>query len=322
MKTLEEFRLFYDSDLTPVLKELEVKRKKGLKLAYLLILTVVSGIVASLISLISAPEVKTILIIIIALTALVLIVLFSLKLSRIRKTIKKEYKQRIIRSMISFIDPHLNYKPEGRISESTFNGSKIFLKDPDRYNGDDLVEGMIGKTDVEFSELHAEYYTTNDKGNKQYHTIFRGIFFIADFHKNFIGETIVLPDTAEKLFGKLGTMFQKMNVVRPKLVKLENPEFEKAFAVYGTDQIEARYILTPSMMERIMDFKNKSGKIHLSFLHSKVYIAIQVNKNLFEPPFLKSMLDFRVIEEYFSYLRLSVNIVEDLDLNTRIWSKE
>lgn len=322
MKTLDEFRQFYTSDLIPVLNELEVKRKKGMRLVLFLVLTLVASVVAALISLVSAPEIKTILIMIIAITGLVLIVIFSVKLSSIRKIIKKEYKQRIIKAMIAFVDPKLNYKPEGRISEGTFKRSKIFLKDPDRYKGDDLVEGMIGKTDVEFSEIHAEYYTTNNKGQRQYHTIFKGIFFIADFHKNFIGETIVLPDTAEKLFGKLGTIFQKMNVIRPELVKLENPAFEKAFAVYGTDQVEARYILTPAMMQRIMDFKKKSGKIHLSFLHSKVYIALAVNKNLFEPPFMKSMLDFRVIEEYFSYLILSVNIVEDLDLNTRIWSKE
>lgn len=75
-------------------------------------------------------------------------------------------------------------------------------------------------------------------------------------------------------------------------------------------------------MARIMEFKRKSGKIHLSFMHSSVYIAINVRQNLFEPPFFKSMLDFDIVEEYFNYLILSVQIVEGLNLNTRIWSKE
>ena len=34
-----------------------------------------------------------------------------------------------------------------------------------------------------------------------------------------------------------------------QLIKLEDPEFEKLFAVYGDDQIEARYILTPALMQ-------------------------------------------------------------------------
>ena len=35
-------------------------------------------------------------------------------------------------------------------------------------------------------------------------------------------------------------------------MKLENPDFEKTFDVYSTDQIEARYLLSPSMMERLL----------------------------------------------------------------------
>ncbi|MCR9171291.1 MAG: DUF3137 domain-containing protein [bacterium] len=324
MKTIEEFKQFYDTDLQPTLQALELKRKKAVKLVAFLVVAVVGAVVLALgaSTLFPSENLKYVGIGVSALAGIVFIVVFAIKINRAKKAIKLEYKQEVIKEMIAFVDPNLTYTATGSISEGAFNGSKIFLKDPDRYKGDDLIQGTIGSTEIDFSEIHAEYYTTDKDGNRKYHTIFKGIFFIADFHKDFHGETIVLPDTAEKFFGKLGTLFQKMNISRPKLVKLENPEFEKAFAVYGTDQVEARYILTPSLMERIMDFRKKSGKIHLSFLHSKVYIAISVKNNLFEPPFFKSMLKFELIEEYFNYLILSVNIVEDLDLNTRIWSKE
>ncbi len=58
----------------------------------------------------------------------------------------------------------------------------------------------------------------------------------------------MLPDFAEKLLGKFGQKFQK-SFTHGKLVKLENPEFEKEFVVYSSGQQEARYILTPVMME-------------------------------------------------------------------------
>lgn len=320
MKTAEEFKQFYTQELTGTLNELEVERKKGTRMVTYLVLTILGcGALIVLPYFLGLPPVF----ITFGAVGLVAgVIVWSIKIYKVSKAIKLRFKEEVIKEMVRFVSPELNYNAKACISQSEFSGSKIFVQGIDRYKGDDLVMGKIGKTEVRFSELHAEYVTKDSKGNRQYHTIFKGIFFIADFHKDFIGETVVVPDTAEKLFGKLGTLFQKMNISRADLVKMENPEFEKAFAVYGTDQVEARYILTPALMERIMDFKKKSGNIGLSFLHSRVYLAISVSKNLFEPPFFQSMLRYELVEDYFNYLILSVNIVEDLDLNTRIWSKE
>ena len=135
---------------------------------------------------------------------------------------------------------------------------------------------------------------------------------------------MVLPDTAQKLFGNwLGNLFQSWNFTRDDLIKLEDPEFERLFVVYGTDQIEARYILSTSLMKRIVDFKKKTGKtIHLSFINNEIYVAVSYNKNLFEPKIFKTLLDFNVIREYYSDLQLALGIIEELNLNTRIWSKQ
>ena len=39
---------------------------------------------------------------------------------------------------------------------------------------------------------------------------------------------------------------------RQKLIKMDNPEFEKEFVVYSDNPIKARYILTHSLMQRIL----------------------------------------------------------------------
>jgi len=314
MKTEEEFKKYYDVNLISKLGDLENDRKKLLRLTISLLLTLACAALIFFFNLNTAVFVGAILV------NGTLGAIFLPKFYKLKKELKDKYKEEIINEMVRFLDPSLTYNSTSFISQSEFENSKIFMRNIDRYRGDDLVVGNIGKTEVRFSELNA-LYETKDKEGTKYVSLFKGIFFIADFNKDFVGETIVLPDTAEKLFGKLGTMFQKMNISRPDLVKLENPDFEKAFVVYGTDQVEARYILTPALMERIMDFQKKSGKIYLSFLHSKVYIAISLSKNLFEPPLFKSMLNYKLVEDYFKYLMLIVNIVEDLDLNTRIWSK-
>ncbi len=229
--------------------------------------------------------------------------------------------------MVKALDPSLSYNPTGYISSGDYHKSKLYLSDINRYKGDDLVTGTIGKTSVRFSELctqmEKETRDSNGKKSKTVTTIFRGLFFVADFNKKFIGETIVLPDTAESLFGSMGTMFQKWNMQRDQLVKLEDVEFEKAFAVYSNDQVEARYILSTSLMQRILQFKAKSrSRISLSFIDSEVFIGVPLSENLFEAPFFTSMVKYERIETFNKYLILFIGIVEDLNLNTRIWTKE
>jgi hypothetical protein len=237
------------------------------------------------------------------------------------------FKNQIVGRLVSHIDENLSYDPTDYIGEHDFRRSNIFQKGIDRYRGEDMVRGTLGKTAMRFCECHAEYKTTtrDSKGHTQtqWHTIFKGLFFIADFNKNFKGQTYVLPDSAEKLFGKLGQKLQSMNMTRPDLVKLENGDFEKAFAVHSTDQIEARYILSPALMERILAFRAKTrSTVYLSFVGSNVYVAISSSRDRFEPRIFRTLLDFRLVEGILNDLQLFTGIVEDLNLNTRIWTKE
>ena len=143
-----------------------------------------------------------------------------------------------------------------------------------------------------------------------------------DFNKKFHGKTLVLPDTAEQILGNLGSFFQSLNVGRGELVKMEDPEFEKYFVVYGDDQIEARYILSTSLMQRVLEFRKKTGRrICMSFVSSHVYVAIPYSRRLFEPRVFGSILGFKGIEQYLEDFQVFTGIVEDLNVNTRIWTK-
>jgi hypothetical protein len=239
------------------------------------------------------------------------------------KELKLRFKKDVIANMVRFIDETLIYDPKGKITEKTYKKSKLFTNVVDKYKGDDYVQGKLGSTQIEFSELHTQYKTIDKDGKTQWHTIFKGIFFNADFNKEFNGEIFVEPDIAEKLFGSFGGALQGMNKAKGDLVKMENVEFEKEFVVYASDQVEARYVLSTKLLQRILDFKNKTGKkIFLSFIDSSVFVAISLNKNLFEISYFKSLLNRGVIDSFYSYLELCVSIVEDLDLNTRIWTKK
>jgi hypothetical protein len=104
---------------------------------------------------------------------------------------------------------------------------------------------------------------------------------------------------------------------------MDDPAFEKEFVVYGTDQIEARYILTHTLMKKLLEYKNRTTKdLYVSFKRSKITLAIAYNKDLFEPTLFQSLLDYKVAMEYLDTLRLATGIVEELKLNTKLWSKK
>ena len=310
MKTLEELKEYYRTILLPELRVLEEERKKSLNKIIISALIVIP--LSAFLTYIFKHPFPII---------LGIMGMFGANWLFTREYVSN-FKTGIIEKIITCVDENLKYSKNNYISQSTFTKSKIFKHGVDRYRGDDYVRGRLGQTEAEFSEIHAQYVTRDSKGNRHYHTIFKGLFFVADFNKEFKGTTIVLPDVAEKMLSGLGTMFQSWNKGRGQLVKLEDPEFEKMFVVYGEDQVEARYILSTSLMRRITDFKKKTKRqIHLSFIGSHIFIAISYRRDLFEPRIFRTLLSFVPIQQYFEDLQLAVGIVEDLNLNTRIWSK-
>jgi len=240
---------------------------------------------------------------------------------------RRRFKQRVIGRLVGFAEEGLSYDPKGYIPEDEFRRSRIFESRIDRYSGEDLVYGKIGKTEIRFSEIDAEReHTSRDAEGKTHthnETIFNGVLLIADFNKDFRGQTLVLPDVAQRLLGSFGQRLQAISRPGMELVRLEDPEFEKEFVVYGTDQIEARYILSPALMQRILQFKRKTAStIYISFVESRLYLAIETKKNLFEPRLFSSLLDTSFIEDYYQQLAMLIGVVDDLNLNTRIWSKQ
>lgn len=231
------------------------------------------------------------------------------------------FKDQVIEKLVSFVDESLKYSKNNSINEHEYKISSLFPQRVDRYSGDDLVIGNIEGVDVRFSEVHTQVKKKGNKGKTYWMNVFQGMFFIADFNKEFQGRTIVLPDNSEKFLGSFAHIFQSFSS-RGELIKMDSLEFEKAFTVYSSDQIEARYILSHSLMQSILEFKKLLDKnIHISFVGSKIYIAISFKEKLFEPKIYKRVTSFDEIKQYFQIMSFTADIVNNLRLDRKIWSK-
>ncbi|MEN3000947.1 MAG: DUF3137 domain-containing protein [Armatimonadota bacterium] len=325
------FSQFYQEELQSILQELEAERQqKTHRFGQITLFSVIGGGLLTLFLAAFAREAGLLAFLPLGAALLVIFISYGMMASEWSRL----FKWRMLTRLVKFVSPELAYYPERYISEREFRSSLLFQRDPDRYRGEDLIEGRVGQTAIRLSEVHAEYkmehYDSKGRRYTTWHTLFRGLFIIADFNKHFSGITLVLPDVEQNLLGWFGQVLQglsaKLGMQPGELVKLEDPEFERAFKVYSTDQIEARYILTPSLMERILRFRERTqSEIRLAFIASHLYVAIPTAHDHFEAPSLfapvGTLLKPETLNKYLQELRFALAVVDELNLNTRIWTK-
>jgi len=324
MKTLEQIELVYNNELKDSIAKysgIRIKMNRWKNLGILiLVLTILSLFFGNTVTKIISGLAGF----------FIAIYVFSIANLEYRKLIP-HYKKEIVGRVIKIINPEFEYSINGHIENQRFNDSKIFETESFACEGDDMVSGKIDKTDFKFSEFHARqyHYIKDDiyKGTKG-PTIFHGIFFYAEFNKIIKGKTVILPNSYKGITNKLGKE-KKESDFYGKLVKLENPEFEKVFSVYSDSQQEARYIITPLMMEAMLNiYKVCNRQLFFSFIGDNVYCAVNFYKNngvikgLFEPSGKKTDTDFSEVKEIYYLISLIETIINEMHLNTRIWTKE
>lgn len=326
MKSAEQFQAFYSTILAPVVSAIEADRKAIVKKIYIAAMVAVGLVIlSSVFGEVSVTKTKDGLTsysggisdgLFYVVGAGVLGYFFWFRPKN--KDFKARFKSEVIGRIVKFTDESLEYNPTAGISQSEFEQSAIFDWAGHRYLCEDLVSGKIGQTAVRFSEVHTQRKQEmggDGDGNGKFHrwvTLFKGVIFIADFNKHFKGRTMVLTDQ----------FFQNIKVKRDPVVRMENADFEKAFVVHSSDAVEAHYILTPSLMERMMSLYAKTSRVQFAFYDSIVCIALPIKENLFEASVFSSVIGETKIERYFDQLKRFTGIVEELNLNTRIWTKE
>ena len=247
--------------------------------------------------------------------------LYHIRIKPLEQDYQASFKKEIVTPLVYFFDKSFVYQAKARVFWDELEASDIFLGHIGlrgvEVEADDYVSGKIGNTAFEFSDIKLTV-----EGGDSTTTVFQGLFFSIDFNKNFNGRTFVLTDYAERAFGLIGQELQSIISLRGELIRLESEEFEEQFVVYSDDQIEARYILSPSFMEKILELKNTTNNlIEMSFVKNKLYIALSKGKGSFEPKLHESIVDFNDIQTYYDDLTLVLDLVEILNLNRRVWGK-
>ena len=143
---------------------------------------------------------------------------------------------------------------------------------------------------------------------------FQGVIVDFEYKKNIKGHTIIFENSEEN---KLVKLFLAKGYEK---VALEDVNFNKKFSVYTTDQVEARYVLTTSFMERFNQLNQcfKSKYIRASFLDGKLILAIQSNEDLFKLGSLIKGVNKDLLNKMMIELNSILDIAEKLNLSNKV----
>lgn len=215
----------------------------------------------------------------------------------IKKSFEKKIKRKVMPLLMKAV-PDFYWQLEPPIPVDDITECMIF---PNAKNAsksfDDAFLGKYRGVDISIAECK---YTANKS------TIFSGAVIRIKMNKDFEGVTIIRPK--KHVAVKNANDLKKLHLQK---IELEDVEFNQEYNVYSTDQVEARYLLTTSFMER---FKNiytafNSKAAYCSFYGKYVYIAPYCNDDLFSIcSLVRDVADeqqfMKLIEELTSILAL------------------
>ena len=181
--------------------------------------------------------------------------------------------------------------------------SKLIMFDKSEY--DDVFVGV--HNDVKYGILEGEFSRiVNTRKGKSNERVFNGVVIKLKMNKNFSGNTVIDQSKFAQIFQYVG--FDKSGLTK---TNLEDVEFNKMYEVYTDDEVEARYLITPSFMQRLKAMKVafNANKVRCSFYKNYLLVGLFTSKDLFSICSLFKPIDdpkqfFAMYEEIVSIIKL------------------
>lgn len=239
--------------------------------------------------------------------------IFVVLRSRISKEMKRCVSDNVVRSVINSVFDGAFYDPFGRLSDSIIENTELGFSSFNEISGSDYISGVYNGLNVEMSDVKLVQVTrvhTKDGVRETRTTVFEGPWMICDFGKELSADLLLVERSG------LGKKFSKGGI------KTESEEFNKNFLIESDNEHDAFYILTPHMMEYILEMDQKGGgKTHMRFMRGgKVHIAINSGRNSFE--LSGTNVDLAFLKSKFeSELRYITDIIDELRLQDTIYKK-
>lgn len=192
------------------------------------------------------------------------------------KEYKIEAKQILVEAVLKESFTDLTYSANG-LPQERFDSAELY-NHYTNYVSNDLIRGRYQGRAFICSDVYINEVRSSGK-----HTvtvdIFKGHFFIMDISRQIDSLTQVYPKVFIGNDNHSGGFFD--STPKTEKLKLESVEFNREFVVYCEDGQEAFYLLTPKVMQILLDLKKRLD-LSCSFYDNKLYVAVADENDPFE----------------------------------------
>ena len=246
-------------------------------------------------------------------------VISGLAIQRARSELARSYKTIVIRRVVNALGQGLTYSHESSLTRQQFVDMDLFDSRIDVWKSEDQIAARRNEVSYALHDVHAARKERRGKRTVTI-TVFRGTIAVLEFNKHFRGHTIVVADKEGQ---RLGGLLGETEVRRGKqIVRMADADFESRYTVYTTDDQQAHYVLTPRMLQLILQARGRLGAdLRLAFYENSLVVAIPSDNDRFEVGLNSRVTPYSVIAELLEVVALAERLIETLDLETRIWSR-
>ena len=219
-----------------------------------------------------------------------------------------DYKAYVIKKAIEGQVEGLVYEPRFGLPESVYSDLNV-MRHGNRYHKEDLITGKYKNVYFVQSDLKVQYESNGEHDTTT--TYFRGRWIAIDYPKKFNGTVVIIDNSFA--YGVKRKELEK--------IQLENPNFNNMFTVRASDIQLGYYLLTPQLVEKIMELKQSTnGNIIACFKNGYLHIFINDGKDSFEPN-INNVNLMGDIQKFMQDFTLVSGTIDVLDINNSVFKE-
>ena len=248
----QEFTEALHNDSMPLLAQYDSERKQGLILTCLITGFIVFSAIA--LTIFSDFDKRFYL-------SLLLLIISVISCFFIKNKLENKLKKGVIPLLVKSI-PNFNWVSESPIPEDDITDCKIFSKSKEAAkNFYNAFNGQYRGVDI--SIVESKFLVEKQE-------LFSGAIIRLQMNKDFLGTTVIRPKK-----DVLVKSVKDLKKLKYQKYELADPEFNKLYNVYTSDQEEARMLVTPEFIESFYYIYTAFGAkvAYCSFFGKYIYIA-------------------------------------------------
>ena len=233
------------------------------------------------------------------------------------KDYAKSYKSAVVDRAAQGLFDSYRYEPEKGYDKDEITETGL-MSMGNIYKSEDMLEGSYKGVDFRRADAYiAQLYST---GKSSYVIVFlQGTWLTFTYNKEFSSDLQIRTNRFNFANTKTGRLFNSEDE-RRHTFETENMEFNKVFRCTCQNDSEAFYLLTPQMMQMLLQLHDEFGcEFMLGFVRNRLHFAINSGKNNMEPPvFSSTSLEYET-EKVRKELKIITNIVDTLAIDRQIF---